>query len=55
MIVIGAMLIGAAFGALIARRRGGKGLDMAQYAGSMGIAFAILGLIATVVIERMAF
>jgi uncharacterized protein YcfJ len=54
MIVVAGALIGAIAGGLIARRRGGKGLDIAQYAGSMGIAFAILGLIATVVIERMA-
>ncbi len=55
MIVVGGALIGAIVGGLIARRRGGKGADIAQYAGSMGIAFAILGLIATVFIERVAF
>ncbi len=54
MIVFAAALIGAIIGALTARNRGGKGLDVAQYAASFAIAFAILGLIATVVIHRMA-
>lgn len=54
MIVFGAALIGAIIGGMTARNRGGKGLDIAQYAASFGIAFAILGLVATVVIHRIA-
>lgn len=54
MIVIGAATLGALIGALTARRRGGKPADMAQYAAGYGIAFALLGLFATIVIERMA-
>lgn len=54
MIVLGAALIGAIIGGMTARKRGGNGLDIAQYAASFAIAFAIVGLIATVVIHRMA-
>ena len=54
MIVIGAALLGAIIGVLTARRRGGKPLDLAQYAAAHAIAFAIIGLIVTVIIERMA-
>jgi flagellar motor component MotA len=36
-----------------ARKRGGNRLDMAQYAGVWGIIGALLGLIATIAVERM--
>jgi hypothetical protein len=52
MIVIGGFGLGAILGALAARRRGGKGADMAQYAVAYGIAFALLGLVLTIVIAR---
>ncbi|MFC3118215.1 apolipoprotein acyltransferase [Jhaorihella thermophila] len=54
MIVILAALFGAALGAFNAKRRGGKAADMAQYAAAHAIIFALLGLAATIVIERMA-
>ncbi len=54
MIVIAAALIGALLGGLTAKKRGGAGADIAQYATSFAIAFALIGLIATVVIHRMA-
>ncbi|MBI6629825.1 apolipoprotein acyltransferase [Pontibaca salina] len=54
MIVFGAALVGAIVGGMTARNRGGNKLDIAQYAASFGIAFALLGLIATVVIHRLA-
>ena len=53
MIVILSFLIGAAWGAFLARRRKGGRLDIAQYAVAFGVAFAILGLFATVIFERM--
>ena len=53
MIVVAALLAGAALGALTAKRRGGKRADMAQYAAGYGIAFAVLGMFATIFIERM--
>lgn len=53
MIVIVAFLIGALWGGFLARRRDGNRLDIAQYAAAFGIAFAVAGLILTVVVERM--
>ena len=53
MIVILAFLIGALWGGFLARRRNGSRLDIAQYAVAFGIAFAIGGLILTVIVERM--
>ena len=52
MIIIAAILIGAALGAYRAKKLKGKGLDMAQYAAAHAIAFGILGLIITIIVER---
>lgn len=52
MIVLATAVIGALWGAFLAKRRNGTGLDMAQHAASMGIAFALVGLIVTIVIHR---
>lgn len=52
MIVIVAALLGAAIGGMTARKRGGNKLDIAQYAAGYALAFVIVGLIATVVIDR---
>ncbi|ASM72085.1 MULTISPECIES: apolipoprotein acyltransferase [Roseobacteraceae] len=54
MIVIAAALIGAIIGGQTARRRKGNRLDIAQYAAGYGIAFAMAGLIVTVLIDRAA-
>ena len=53
MIVLGGMLLGAVLGAGLAQKRGGKTLDMLQYAAGFGIAFTLLGLFITIFIERM--
>ena len=53
MIVIVAFLAGGAWGWWLARRRGGALLDRLQYASAFAIAFAIAGLFATVVLERV--
>jgi len=53
MIIFGAALIGAVLGGLTAKKRGGAMADIAQYATSFGIAFALVGLLATVVIHRI--
>ncbi len=50
-VLIGAVL-GALWGGALARRRGGKKADMAQYAAGFGILFALVGLIFTLVIHR---
>lgn len=54
MIVIAAIVIGALTGGLKARRRGGKPLDILQYAAVHAIAFGLAGLFVTIVIDRMA-
>jgi len=53
MIVIVAFIAGAATGWLTARKRGGNRLDKLQYAAAFAIAFALAGLFATVIVERM--
>ncbi|NUB42824.1 hypothetical protein GEU84_000365 [Fertoebacter nigrum] len=53
MIVIAGLGLGAAMGASVALRRGGKVLDALQYAAGYGIAFGLLGLFATIFLERM--
>ena len=52
MIVLAGLMIGAVWGAWLARKRKGLRLDMAQYAAGFAIAFAILGLFATLIIDR---
>jgi hypothetical protein len=54
MIVLGAALLGAIIGGMTAARRKGAGLDIAQYAAAYAIAFALLGLFATLFIHRAA-
>lgn len=53
MIFFPALLFGALLGALQARRRGGNGFDIAQYALVYAIIFALLGLFATIILHRM--
>lgn len=53
MIVIAAALIGAILGGLAAKRRGGNKLDIAQYSAGYAMAFIVVALIATVVIDRV--
>jgi hypothetical protein len=53
VIVLAGGIAGALIGALTAKRRGGNRLDMAQYAAGYGIALALLGLFATIFLERM--
>tara|TARA_B110000908_G_C10237581_1_gene444230 strand:- start:2024 stop:2209 length:186 start_codon:yes stop_codon:yes gene_type:complete len=50
MIVLVAALIGALVGGFTAKRRGGNRMDIAQYAAGYGMAFVVVGLIATVVL-----
>jgi cytochrome c biogenesis protein CcdA len=52
MLVIGGAMLGAVVGAYTAKKRGGKALDMAQYGAGYGIAFALLGLVATIGLDR---
>lgn len=52
MIILGFAIVGAVIGGFTARGRGGKALDIAQYAGSYAMAFAIIGLFVTVFLSR---
>ena len=53
MIILGALLIGMGLGLRTARKRNGNRLDMAQYAAGYGIAFTLLGILVTIIIERI--
>jgi hypothetical protein len=54
MIVVAGALIGAAFGAFLAKRRKGKALDIAQYAVGYAILFTIISVFITLFIHRAA-
>lgn len=53
MIVIAAAIIGAFLGWRRAGQLGGRRRDRAQYAAAFAMAFAVMGLFATVIIDRM--
>ncbi len=53
MIVIAGLVSGVLLGAITAKRRGGRGADMAQYAAGFGILFALIGLFLTILLERV--
>ncbi|MFN3646831.1 MAG: hypothetical protein ACK4S2_09970 [Gemmobacter sp.] len=54
MFIIAGFLSGALWGGYLARRRKGAPLDVAQYAAAFSIAFGILGLFATVLLDKFA-
>lgn len=47
------LLGGAGVGAFVARRRGGNGMDMAQYAAVFGVIGFVLGVLFTVTVLRL--
>lgn len=53
MFVLGGGIAGAMLGWAVARRRGGKRLDILQYAGVFGLIFMILGLFLTIGLGRL--
>jgi hypothetical protein len=53
MIILAGLVLGALTGAAVARRRGGRGIDQAQYAAGYGIAFGILSVFVTIFLARM--
>ncbi len=55
MIILGFAVLGVVLGAWTAKRRKGSGADVAQYAAVYGIAFALLGLLTTLVLDRVLF
>lgn len=54
MIIFGFALVGAVLGGMTAKKRNGTRADIAQYAAGYGIAFSLLGVVATLIIHRMA-
>lgn len=54
MIVLAGFVIGALWGGFLARRRKGNRFDIAQYALSFGIAFALLALFLAIFLDRMS-
>lgn len=53
MIVIGGVVFGAIYGALLAKKRGGVVADMAQYGAGFAMALGLLGFFITIFIERL--
>ncbi|MCF6232121.1 MAG: apolipoprotein acyltransferase [Rhodobacteraceae bacterium] len=53
MIVIVSGFIGAVLGGLKAKKRKGTGADMLQYAAGYGIAFALVGMMVAIAIDRL--
>ena len=53
MIVFAASIGGAIWGALLAKKRRGNRLDMAQYAASCAIVFGLLGMFVSIVLARI--
>ena len=53
MIVILLAILGALIGGFTAKRRGGNRKDIAQYAAGYMMAFIVVGMIATVLIDRL--
>lgn len=54
MIVIVSAIVGVVLGITSAKRRKGNRLDMLQYAAGYGIAFALLGVFLTLLLDRLA-
>lgn len=54
MFVLVGAILGATIGAMIAKKRKGKPLDILQYAAIYAMAFAIVGLFLTIFIHRIA-
>jgi hypothetical protein len=52
MIVIGLAILGAIIGGMTARKRRGNRKDIAQYAAGYAMAFLIVGMFLTVLIDR---
>ncbi|MBC7480271.1 MAG: hypothetical protein H7317_19630 [Pseudorhodobacter sp.] len=53
MIWTAGLILGAAFGAFTALRRGGRKLDALQYGAGFAVAFGLLGLVISVFLDRM--
>ena len=52
MIIAAGLVLGILVGTFTAKGRGGKALDMLQYAAGYGIAFMLVGVFVTIILER---
>ncbi len=52
LVILGMAALGVILGVLAARKRNGNRADMAQYAAGYGIAFALIGLILSLILVR---
>ncbi|WP_425080487.1 hypothetical protein [Ruegeria arenilitoris] len=52
VVILGMAILGAILGVMTARKRNGTGADMAQYAAGYGIAFALVGLVLSLILIR---
>jgi hypothetical protein len=52
MIILASMVLGILIGSFTAKNRGGRKLDILQYGTVYGIAFTLVGVFATIIIER---
>jgi hypothetical protein len=50
--ILGGALFGALLGAGMAKRQGGRGADILHYAAVLAIAFALIGLLISVLLGR---
>ena len=55
MIIIVGALLGAIIGGITAYRRKGNKLDIAQYAAGYAMAFTVVSMILTVILDRTVF
>ena len=54
MVILFSATLGALYGVMVAKKRGGVGRDLAQYAAVHALIFTIIGVFVTVVITRIA-
>lgn len=52
MIILAGMVLGIVVGSFTAKNRGGRRLDILQYGAVYGIAFTLIGVFVTIIIER---
>jgi len=55
MIIIASVILGVFMGIRTAKKRKGTRLDMLQHAFGFAVAFGLLGLLATILLERFVF
>jgi hypothetical protein len=53
MIVLAGVIGGAVWGVLLARKRGGNRLDMAQHAAVLALILGVVGLALTIALHRL--